>query len=72
MSLRPFETMRPFVTTNNLYPCEGGGLIIVSCPRVLLALDHPATLEYPLDNLSAIFVCIVALVMSVCMGRSLG
>ena len=29
------------------WKCERGGLIIVSCPRALVALDHPVAVESP-------------------------
>ena len=43
-----------------------GELIAVSCPRVLVVLDHPVTVESPLlDNIQArIFAC--AALMGLC------
>ena len=53
------------------WPCEGDGLIIVSCHRVLVALDHPVTVESPIGrSFSKFCLHYVALVM--CMGRCLG
>ncbi len=50
---------------------EGGGLIIVSCPRVLVVLDHPAPVELPIGwYFGKVLSAFAALVM--CMGKSLG
>ena len=60
---------------NLLYTCscERGELIMVSCPRVSVVLDHPVTVECPCWTMfQQGFVCIVALVMSLCMVRFLG
>ncbi len=52
------------------WECDGGGLIIVSCPRVSVALDHPVEVECPYWWCFSKF-CLHNC-KSMCMGRLLG
>jgi hypothetical protein len=55
------------------WKCKRGGLIKVSCPRVSVVLDHPVAVEIPwMDDPSASFFFFVALVIFLCMVRTLG
>jgi hypothetical protein len=40
------DAVQPIYT----WPCEGGALNIVYCPRFLLALDHPLSVESPIEK----------------------
>ena len=49
-----------------ILPCEGGGLIIVSCPRVSLALDHPVTVESPIGRSFSKFLSALLHLLCLC------
>ena len=75
MDLVALATVALMTRYNLLYTCscERGELIMVSCPRVSVVLDHPVTVECPCwtvfqQGLSAF----LHLFMSLCMGRYLG
>ncbi len=44
-SHRPWLWIDDLVQPLYKWQCEGGERIIVSCPRVLVAIDHPVTVE---------------------------
>ncbi len=39
------------------WKCEQGGLIIVSCPRASVALDHPVAVESPVGQSFSLLCC---------------
>ena len=76
MYLSSLAMVEALMTQYNLLyncSCERGDLIILSCPRISVVLDHPVTVECPCW---AVFqqglLAFLHLFMSLCMGRYLG